>query len=240
MKNYLGFIAIVLLSSGCPSVPQPTPRGVTWREIGGSVEHTESGMQFPVSLGEFRRSSVRQYDAAGRDVSAGYDVSSTSVPIAITVYIYPSPAVRSIGSPQSVIAEAKRTLARGEFRRVMNEIKQAHQNARAISDEEVSALASSDSQLGYLGRVTYTASFAGRVQPVDSLAYLFCFVADEWTVKYRITYPAGADARPLIEAFIRDLKWTFQTPNKAPEPTPGPVTGHAVACPAPAPVVAHL
>ena len=29
-------------------------------------------------------------------------------------------------------------------------------------------------------------------------------------------------------------------PNKAPEPTPGPVTGHAVACPAPVPVVAHL
>ena len=31
-----------------------------------------------------------------------------------------------------------------------------------------------------------------------------------------------------------------QTPNKAPEPTPGPVTSHAYACLAPAPGVAHL
>ena len=31
-----------------------------------------------------------------------------------------------------------------------------------------------------------------------------------------------------------------ETPNKAPEPTPGAVTGRADARPAPAPVVAHL
>jgi len=94
--------------------------------------------------------------------------------------------------------------------------KQTPEDASAISDKEVLASASAVPQSGYLGRVAYTASFAGRVRSVESLAYVYCSIADEWTVKYRITYPDGADVRPVIVEFIRNLKWTLRMPNKAP------------------------
>ena len=48
------------------------------------------------------------------------------------------------------------------------------------------------------------------------------------------------DPHPLFRIVAGEVREWEKRPNKAPEPTPGPVTGRAGARPAPVPVVAHL
>jgi hypothetical protein len=48
--------------------------------------HTAAGFTCPASSATARRLSVRQYDAAGRDVSCGYELS---VGVTVTVYMFP-------------------------------------------------------------------------------------------------------------------------------------------------------
>ena len=220
MKHLIPWCSAVLalVLTGCPSLPQAT--GVApLRDVGDVVEHTPSGMLFPSSQGEFTRVSVRQYDAAGLDVSAGYNFLSPSLPVAITVYVYPSPPVRSFGSPADVVSGVKRTLAQGEFQRVKNEIKQAHQDARILAEEEIVTPALEAPRSGYFARFGYFENFASQALPVESTVYLYCYVGGEWTVKFRITHPEGANAQPIIDRFLQNLKWTIKEPNQSPQPT---------------------
>jgi hypothetical protein len=241
MKHVFVFGAIVTLFSGCPSVPQSVS-GPAIREVeGGIAEHSASGMRFPLSMSGFKRVGVRQYDTAGLNVGAGYNSSDPSAPIAITVYVYPSPSLRTIGSPASVVSEAKATLTRSEFQRAKAEIIQVHSDARPAGDQEVSAPRSAVHDAGHFGRFTYSDNFAGAIRPVESLLYVYCYVGETWTVKYRITYPANSlGGRAVTNQFIQDLTWTIKRPNKAPEPTPPSVMPRADARVTPATVVTHL
>src|SRR6187551_3698428 len=105
MKHLVISVSAVLLA-GCPSVPQQPSAGPAMRDIGnGVIEHSASGMRFLPEIEGFRRGATRQYDAAGMNVSVGYDLPSATTPIAATLYVYPSPPIRSFGSTESVIAE---------------------------------------------------------------------------------------------------------------------------------------
>ena len=210
MKYLLRFslVALALFCSGCPSVPRVSA-GPALRELGrGLIEHSASGMHFPATGGGFTRVGTRQYDAAGLDVSAGYNSVSPSAPIAVTVYVYPSPPVYSIGSPPAVVADAKRTLARREYQRAMHEILQLRPGARILSEEDVPAPAPAAHPSGFLAHFNYSENFAGQIRPVESLLYVYCHVGDAWTIKYRVTYPAGIDARAAIDRLLQDLPWT--------------------------------
>jgi hypothetical protein len=216
-------LAFVALLTGCPSVP-PVPGGPATREVeNGVVEHSASGMQFPLVCAGFTRAGIRQYDEGGLDVSAAYNLMSPRNPITVTAYVFPSPALRSIGSPKSVIDEARATLARGEIQRCKNEIMQAHSGARLASESDLRALATGLAQPGYFGKFAYTEIFAGRAGPVESLLYVFCYVGGVWTIEYRITYPAGVDAGPAVNRFLQEFRSTIREPNG-----PLQVTPHAV------------
>lgn len=85
---------------------------------------------------------------------------------------------------------------------------------------DISAPSASLFENGYLARFTYVEDFGGRTGPVESLLYIHCYVGDIWTIKFRITYPAGFDARPLVDRHLNDLRLTIRGPNKAPLQTP--------------------
>jgi hypothetical protein len=186
----------------------------------GVIEHAASGMQFPLECGDFTRAEFRQYDAAGLDVSVAYNSSSPIPPIAVTAYVYPSPPLRSFGSPKSVVDDAKSTLALGEFERCKGEIAKYHPGARLTSETDFSAPSESRSPKGYLACYTYVENFGGRTGPVESLLYVYCYVGDIWTIKFRITYSAGVDARPLVDRYLKDLRWTIRGPNQPALQTP--------------------
>jgi len=96
-------VVLALFLAGCPTVPETTS-GPVFRDAGASVEHVPSGMMFPNTLGAFVRRSVHQYDATGLDVSAGYNAVDPA-PVTVTVYVYPSPRLVSLGSPDDVRRE---------------------------------------------------------------------------------------------------------------------------------------
>ena len=127
--------------------------------------------------------------------------------------------------------EVRSTLPRSEFQRAKNEVVQRRPGVKVLNEESVAAprQALSIFPSGFLARFNYSESFAGRVRPVESLLYIYCCVGDVWTVKYRITYPAGLDARAAVDHFIQNFQWTARKPNKALEPITPAVT-----------VVAHL
>ena len=94
-------------------------------------------------------------------------------------------------------------------------------------ESDVSAPSASLSENGYLARFTYVEDFGGRTGPVESLLYVYCYVGDIWTIKFRITYPESFDARPLADRYLNDLRWTIRGPNKAPLQTPTDATPSA-------------
>ncbi|MCC5851118.1 MAG: hypothetical protein JJU29_23760 [Verrucomicrobia bacterium] len=197
-------ISLSILFLGCPTIRHPAstvPPGSPFGDTPeGTVRHVHSGMEFPAEKAKFTRTGVRQYDARGLNVSAAYDFFSPR--IAATVFIYPTPPVRSIGSPPAVIEAARGRIAEGVFRGAMGEITQAHGDAELLEEREIPASDDGFDRPGYFARFTYTANFAGRRQTVESLLYTFSFVDDRWTVKYRITYPAKSDATNAVERFL--------------------------------------
>ncbi len=210
LRIYALATLLLLALAGCRSVPN-VPSGPSLADVGnGVLQHAASGMRFPNTIDGFTRDGIHQYDAAGRDVSVGYNRLDPAAPVAVTVYVYPSPTIHSFGSPASVVADARATLARGEFERVKNEIKQAHPGATLQSEAEAVRSSQGTVRNGLTARFSYTDVFAGSLRPVRSLAYVDCYVGGSWTIKYRITYPAEADVAGLVDSFVHDFQWTVR------------------------------
>lgn len=49
--------------------------------------------------------------------------------------------------------------------------------------------------------------FDGEIRPVRSEVHLYCYVAGDWFVKYRVTAPLAVTAPAAVEAFIRTGPW---------------------------------
>jgi hypothetical protein len=196
----MGALAFVCAQAGTPATPAFTPRDHD------ALQHAPSGMVFPAVCGEFVRAATRDYDATGRDISVGYNLTVAAVPIAATVYVYPSPPVRSVGSPRRVTGTAKQQLAAAEFERAKREIMQAHEATVLLAEDRTERPNGGEVAPVWFAKFTYLEFFAGRVQPVESLLYVRCYASDEWTIKYRVTYPVGVEAAPMIAGLIGDLR----------------------------------
>jgi hypothetical protein len=63
---------------------------------------------------------------------------------------------------------------------------------------------------GVFGRYAdfeYVDVLAGHTQSLHSRLYLFTYLDGKWTIKYRITYPAGASSEVAVDAFVKEYKW---------------------------------
>ena len=83
-------------------------------------------MTFPLAVGDFKRDKIVRYKRDGTDESVGYNRLEPRHEIAGTVYIFPSPPLTSIGSPQNVIDNARAHLCEAQFRSVQKEVTGAH------------------------------------------------------------------------------------------------------------------
>jgi hypothetical protein len=177
----------------------------------GPYTQQPTGMIFPVSVGDFQRVEILRYSKDGTDESGGYNYTKPMNEIVATVYVFPSPRVTSIGSPENVVREARDTVCQQQFKGVEKEVMTAHPNATLIGDGPVTLLQPGKSYSGYKASYDLTSPRAfGRTNvAARSEAYIFCFAGGKWTVEYRIDYPRESNAAPLIAAFMRDLTWTI-------------------------------
>lgn len=206
MKHYLIATILVFLgigSAGCASSEKP-PATQTFRtRTADSLAHERSGIEFPATLGGFaREGTLKKYAADGSDVSAGYNYVGPDGAVAATTYVYPSPKLVSIGSPQQVIDTARDKLRKGEFARCKQEIQQAHPQAVLISE---GSFTTGSGRTGSMAEFEYTQPFAGAVQLVKSRLYLLTYVNGRWTVKHRTTFPADRPLQPKVDQYVRDF-----------------------------------
>ena len=102
----------------------------------GLYVHKASGMEFPITVGEFRRTKLLRYDTGELDVSAGYDLFTPTSQVAATVYVYPAPKITSIGSSQNGIDGVRATIFKGWFQQEKQEILSAHSGIRLAEESD--------------------------------------------------------------------------------------------------------
>lgn len=200
-------VAVALFLCGCPTMHThylAQPERLATR---GSYVHPASKIAMPESVGGFQRGTILRYDADGLDVSAGYNLVSTSYQIAATVYVYPAPSLVSIGSPPEVVAGARAHLTEGEFVRRKQEIQHAHPGATLIEQRDTVRAESGQSYPGKLAIFEYEDVFAGSRILIRSHLFVFCYVGGKWAVEYRFTYPKTEDADSEIQEFIQKWSW---------------------------------
>ena len=115
MRRFLAVLALCVL-------PQ-TALGLDVMHPEGPYTQAPTGMTYPQTVGQFRRINVIRYKPDGSDESAGYNDTTPMHEINMTVYVFPSPPILSIGSPRSVIEDTRRQLCQDQFAQVQQEVR---------------------------------------------------------------------------------------------------------------------
>lgn len=193
-------ICIAALLTAAPSAAAAEPHSI---DAPGTVAHAAAATGFPERIGEFRRARVVQYDEAGEDIGASYNLASPEGRLLITVYVYPVPR----GGPAPVGTAARASLCQQEFDSTQQAMVTQHRDMSVVESGGADGLAGTEPQLSHRTVVRFQTPFDDRVQEVRSEARLYCFVGDNWLVKYRASSPTAVDAAAAIEAFIRAGPW---------------------------------
>jgi hypothetical protein len=164
----------------------------------GPYLHRPANAVFPLRVGEFRRSDIYQYDPQGRDVSASYNLTTPQGRLLISLYIYPA---APSGTSARVLA------CEEEFRVVQAAISSQHANAVPVEKGEALPVAGVGPGLAHRAVYRFRSPFDQRVQEIRSEAHLYCYVAGDWLVKYRVSAPVAVETGAAVEAFIRAGPW---------------------------------
>ncbi|MGD0145032.1 MAG: hypothetical protein ABSC92_17910 [Rhizomicrobium sp.] len=197
----------LLCAIASPAVAQ----GLNVLHPDGPYTQAATGMTYPISVGDFQRLSIIRYKSDGTDESVGYNQSTPGSEIVATVYMFPSPSLTSIFSPQSVVDDARNSLCNSQFHAVQQEIVSAHPDSVLKSEGAAILTQGSAVYTGHQASYILThATFLGRMKGLArSDVYLFCYAGGKWSVEYRIDYPVDFDASIAIANFMRDLTWTI-------------------------------
>ena len=174
----------------------------------GPYVHSATGMTFPLEVAGFNRDRILRYDKKGLDVSAGYNSSDLIRPVAATVYIFPAPSLISIGSSRETVEPARALLTQRGFDLVKAAIVDAHPDAKLVEEGEASLTQGGKTYRGK--RAAF--EFREFLATARSEVYVFYYVGEKWTIKYRFTYPKDADVGKQIEAFMMALQWPALRP----------------------------
>ncbi len=167
--------------------------------------HGVSGSEFPEELEGFRRTNVGLYDATGRDVGVNYERTDATGLIYLTAYVYPSAKARR--------ATQRERTCREDHRGASAAIADRFPGARTVSEGPAPAIQQARSELSWKSRHEFRTSFKGVEQDVQSELIVYCYVADEWQLKYRVSAPAGAKL-DSVDAFMSKGPWPRGTNRK--------------------------
>lgn len=183
----------------------------------GPYLHQGSGTVFPLKVGGFVRLRVVQYDAEGKDVSAGYDLVTPGGRVTLTEYVYPAPAAAD--------AKAREAACTGLFEGAVQAISERHPTFRKAPGSDPVAVDGTEPALRHRAIYTYRTRFHGTEQPVRSQLDLYCYIAGDWLVKYRVTAPESVNGAAAVDAFIRTGPWPGRAMPEAEATAAGAASG---------------
>lgn len=191
--TYLALLAAVIVPVG----PAAAQQELTGR---GPIPHAAAGTTFPVAIGDFRRGRVVQFDAEGRDLSAGYELATPEGRITLTVYLYPP---RDRGEADQAMK------CRREFDANVQEISGVplYTNMAQGAETRARTMPGTGPDLSHATSFRFRVRFDGQEQAVQSFYRLYCFVGGDWMVKFRATGPDGAAVEEAVDRFIPLSPW---------------------------------
>lgn len=163
-------------------------------EFAGIFVHEFSGAVFPEELEGFRRTKIGRYDATGRDIGVNYERRDAAGTIYLTAYVYPSPKARGRVQRKAACIE--------DHRGSSEAIGTRFAGAKTISQSAAAVVNDAEPELALRSSHSFRTTLSGLEQDVQSELQLYCYVAGEWQVKYRISAPVAADlgsARAFVE-----------------------------------------
>jgi hypothetical protein len=166
--------------------------------VQGPYLHGPARALFPVRVGEFRRSTILQYDLEGKDVSASYNLATPAGRLLITVYIYPAAA-----APPA----ARVGLCDQEFGVVSTALSSQHDDVAPIEQGAALPVEGIERSLGHRSVYRFASPFDDRVQEIRSEVHLYCYASGDWLVKYRVSAPVAVKTGRPVKAFIRNGPW---------------------------------
>jgi hypothetical protein len=191
MKAWFAAIALLLAA---PAFAAAQPEDIRAQ---GTVPHAAARAGFPERVGEFQRVRVLRYGED--DISANYDLRRGENFLRVSVYIYPAQP-----APRAQRAAACEQHMTG----VTDVIMRQYPGAEMTENGAAPALPGTEDGLRF--RAVHHIRLALRTsEPEDmrSESRLYCYVDDDWLVKYRISSNIDFDVDALIEDFIRVGPW---------------------------------
>jgi hypothetical protein len=209
LSRLVSVLLVSLMIAGCPVMNQyylAQPLVIT---ATGPFTHAASGMTFPIAVGDFQRATIHQFDEQGRNIGVGYNLFDPPYRVSTSVYVYPSPTIKSFMSPEEVIAAARVNIAAQVYELEKQQLTQAHSDVRLIDEKEITQRQMDSTYSGMQVTFEYEEISDSESRSVRTYLFLFCYVASSWTIKYRITHLKDYDASRQIDRFLNELRWTL-------------------------------
>ena len=206
----------ILLALALAAAPISSAAGQMSIEQPGTVAHGPAGAFFPGRFGELRRISAHQYDEAGRDLSATYQLDRPGGNFLVSIYVYPAPPVTGRRR-----AAARATICQQRFAEAQAAItsRAEFDGTRLIAEDEAPAVVGVAPALRRRAAYSLTGTLVGPRQALRSQLFLYCYAGGDWLVKYRATGPADFDSDTIMAELIRSGPW----PGRAAPSDPGTI-----------------
>lgn len=155
--------------------------------------HAPSGTAYPRFLGAAERISITEFDADGRDASAGYSMRTETGVLILTLYVYPA------------IDEMDCATTFNDAQRAITE---AYQGENLLGKAAAASPGGSIADAAQLAR--YTIPEGGMREGYPAMVsdlYLHCPAGGEWLVKYRASWSGSAAEFPDVAAMLAQVSW---------------------------------
>jgi hypothetical protein len=172
----------------------------------GDYVHAGTGLHFPEFLGSFARLGGYRYDAAGQNVSIAYRWNHERNPVLVSIYVYPGPSEKKLGTTPEQIEQGKSHVLTALVDEITGTVKELYPAAKLLSSRDTSLMRGTKSYTGRVWSFQIPDGPAGK--PVLSHVYLFPFYQDSWVLKYRISYPEGNEQTRKIADLLAHVPST--------------------------------
>ena len=177
--------AVLALATPAASQMQDLPN------TGDNWTHEATGTILPAQAGAFSRVSLRTYDDAGHDASAGYRMVNEDGMLIVSVYIYPGH--KDFGCRE--VFEASRG-------HITN-----YEGERLLSEGGRESLLGNCAETHFARYLIPAGGVKANLPELVSDLYLTCPEGNEWMVKYRASWTGSEETFPSLDPLFDRIAW---------------------------------